>query len=269
MNNPSSQAILFEHQFWLQILGDHGRFIFSNLSPKEKDEINRAYSFITTFDQLLDQSRKIKAPQQIMEITSTAFQCAKELREFKLYLLSRHLMDQVDLHLPPTFLNHMVNELEEYLRIIEFFHCENSLPCMHPLHHELLWVKDAQGHANALLSGFDETETELKKKSNEFLKQFRDLYDKAVELNGYLRTGIKEFPALCRYNSEVEIKILMFREFLCELRQLYTTKEGLGTIVPLIPDHMLREECYFLIKLSEVSNVNMPDCDPTRLRFEG
>lgn len=42
MNNPSSQAIWFEHQFWLQILGDHGRFIFSNLSPEEKDEINRA-----------------------------------------------------------------------------------------------------------------------------------------------------------------------------------------------------------------------------------
>ncbi|MCC5468106.1 DUF2935 domain-containing protein [Pelosinus baikalensis] len=88
--------------FWLQILGDHGRFIFSNLSPEEKDEINRAYSFIATFDQLLDQARKIKAPQQIMEITSTAFQCAKELREFKLHLLSRHLMDQIDLHLPPT-----------------------------------------------------------------------------------------------------------------------------------------------------------------------
>ncbi|MCC5468105.1 DUF2935 domain-containing protein [Pelosinus baikalensis] len=140
---------------------------------------------------------------------------------------------------------------------------------MHPLHHELLWVKDAQGHANALLSGFDDTEADLKKKSNEFMMHFRDLYDKAFELNGYLRTGIKEFPALCRYNSEVEIKINMFREFLCRLRELYATKEGLGTIVPLTPDHMLREECYFLMKLSEVSNVNMPDCDPTKDRFEG
>lgn len=86
-----------------------------------------------------------------MEITSTAFQCAKELREFKLHLLSRHLMDQIDIHLPPTFLNHMVNELDEYLGILDLLHCKSVLPCMHPLHHELLWVKDAQGHANALI----------------------------------------------------------------------------------------------------------------------
>jgi len=155
------------------------------------------------------------------------------------------------------------------MRILSFVRCEQILPCMHPLHHELLWVKDAQGHAIALSSGLDDTEADLKKQSDEFMKQFRDLYDKAVEFNGYLRTGINEFPALCRYNSEVEIKITLFREFLYKLRELFSTKKALGSIVPLIPDHMLREECYFLIKLAEVSNVDMPDCDPTRPRFEG
>lgn len=269
IRNPSNQHILFEHLFWLQILGDHGRFIFNNLSPKEEKEMNRAYGFIKTFDQLLDQARKVKTSQQVLELTNAAFDYTNELREFKLHLLSRHLTNKIELHLPPTFLNHMVNELEEYLRVLELLRCENILPCMHPLHHELLWVKDAQGHASAIACGLDETEADLKKRSDDFRKHFQGLYDKAVELNGYLRTGLEEFPALCRYHCEVEVKINMFREFLCKLRELFTTKEGLGTLVPLTLDHMLREECYFLTKLSDVSNVQIPDCDPTRPRFEG
>jgi hypothetical protein len=30
------EEALFEHRFWLQILGDHARFILNALSPKEK-----------------------------------------------------------------------------------------------------------------------------------------------------------------------------------------------------------------------------------------
>lgn len=267
--SSNSEAILFEHLFWLQVLGDHARFIFSNLSPKEEDEIRIANGFLLKFDQLLNEAHEVVKPRDLMDLTNAAFETAKKLREFKLHLLSRHLTQIFDFHLPPTFINHMVNELEEYLQILEYYFCKKMVPCMHPLHHELLWVKDAQGHANALTSGFDDTETELKKKSNEFMKEFRNLYDKAVELHGYLRTELTEFPALCRYNFEVQEKIDLFREFLCYLREIYTSREGLGSIVPLIPDHMLREECYFLIKLSEVSNITEPDCDPTRPRFEG
>lgn len=35
-------AALLEHRFWLQILGDHARFLYHSLSPSEKGEIERA-----------------------------------------------------------------------------------------------------------------------------------------------------------------------------------------------------------------------------------
>ena len=47
------QVALFEHRFWLQILGDHSRFILNALSPTETKEIQIAENFIPIFDQLL------------------------------------------------------------------------------------------------------------------------------------------------------------------------------------------------------------------------
>lgn len=54
------QAAGFEHGFWLQILGDHARFIHDSLAPQEKQEIEQTRYFIQVFDQLL-RSIAIKA----------------------------------------------------------------------------------------------------------------------------------------------------------------------------------------------------------------
>ena len=33
-------------------------------------------------------------------------------------------------------------------------------------------------------------------------------------------------------------------------------------------NHMIREECYYLTKLSMVSHIKNPECDPTKSRIE-
>jgi hypothetical protein len=60
----------------------------------------------------------------------------------------------------------------------------------------------------------------------------------------------------------------MFQAFLCELEELRLTDELLGTLSPLMADHMSREECYYLMKLSEVTDVKDPNCYPTKPRVE-
>jgi hypothetical protein len=60
----------------------------------------------------------------------------------------------------------------------------------------------------------------------------------------------------------------MFQAFLCELEELRLTDELLGTLSPLMADHMSREECYYLMKLSEVTDVKAPNCYPTKPRVE-
>ena len=55
--------------------------------------------------------------------------------------------------------------------------------------------------------------------------------------------------------------------FLKELEELELSDELLSRIDPLMPDHMLREECYYLLKLSQSGSVPQPDCDPAKPRI--
>ena len=89
-------------------------------------------------------------------------------------------------------------------------------------------------------------------------------------MNGYLRTHIKDFPSLNRLNKQVEISMTSFKDFLEELRDERTIGQILGTLFPLMADHMSREECYYLWKLTQTAGLSKkPDCDPVRARIEG
>lgn len=262
------QTVLFEHRFWLQILGDHSRFIFNSLSPAETEDVFQARQFMQLFDRLLNQSWLVCSSAQLDELTNCAYEFASNIRCFKLDLLRRHLAGEIRTASSPTFFNHMVNEVEEYLRILECLLAKQTPAMVHPVHHHLLWVLDAEGHAASLARGVDMAETQLKEKSEVFTTSFKELYLKAVELKGYLRTGIEQFPALTHYNSQVEKEILLFNEFLCKLLELMSSKKALGILTPLTPDHFLREQCYFLTKLAQVAEITLPECDPTRPRIE-
>lgn len=93
------EQALFEHRFWLQILGDHSRFIFNSLSPVENLDVQAANKFIEVFDQLLSQARALCSLTELNELTGYAFDYAKKLRCFKLDLLRRHLVDKIAISL--------------------------------------------------------------------------------------------------------------------------------------------------------------------------
>ncbi|PZE20993.1 DUF2935 domain-containing protein [Paenibacillus xerothermodurans] len=262
-------AALYEHRFWLQVLGDHARFIKNALSLHEGEEIMRADCFIRSMDQLLEQSRREVAPAQLKEITQAAFQRAQEIRAFKLHLLERQLTGKIGFLLTPTFVNHMVNEVEEYLRILAFLQAGEPVPVFDEIHHHLVWLADATGHAAAITGNLDMTEKRLMDMSRTFEQHFQDYYLKAVELAGYMRTNLSKFPALSRFNEEVELEMALFKQFLRELESLALTKEVLAVLSPLMADHMAREECYYLTKLAQVSEIKPPNCDPTKPRTDG
>lgn len=201
-------------------------------------------------------------------LAARAFQQAQALRNFKLELLNAHLTVGIQSSLSPTFYNHMVNEAEEYLRILSSLLAGQQPPLLNPLHYHLLWLKDAEGHANGLSVRLDDTERELIQQSDSFRLLFNQYYNKAVEFSGYLRTGNSDFPALARLNLDVETTMRNFRGFLLSLAETVQSKTVLSVLTLLIPDHMDREECYYLNKLARVSQVKPEDCDPARPRVE-
>ncbi len=74
-----------------------------------------------------------------------------------------------------------------------------------------------------------------------------------MELAGYLRSNIQSFPALTRFNKDVEIEMTLFKTFLRELEEMELSAEVLGTFTAPMADHMWREEQYYLSKLAQAS----------------
>lgn len=256
----------FEHRFWLQILGDHARFIYNALSPNEMKDIQLAMEYINHFDVLLQQSRMKEVV--LSEFNKQAFAAVESLRTYKLDLLDRLLIGGLKIGLTPTFINHMLNELDEYINILTNLLEGNPVPKFSSLHHDLLWLPDAAGHAASIAMDLDSVEKRLIKKSEKFEKHFNAFYLKAIEMTGYFRTMRKHYPALSKFHEDVNMEMVVFMAFLTELEEMGLSEELLSRINPLVPDHMYREECYYLLKLSQSGSVQPPNCDPAKPRLE-
>jgi hypothetical protein len=262
------EAAWFEHRFWLQILGDHSRFIHSSLSQKESQDIQTAQQYITAFDQLLEQARSESTNDQLTSLTNQALSLTKEFRRFKLYLLQKLLFGRLAIGLTPTFINHMVNELEEYLRILTELAAGRQVPQFQAIHHDLLWLPDAAGHAAAIAADLDAVEKRLIQKSKQFEVHFQQLYMKSIEMAGYLRTQLNDFPAYRRFHLDIDLEMKLFTAFLQEIERMELSAEVLDRIQPLMPDHMMREESYYLSKLASLGMVADPNCQPDKPRME-
>lgn len=261
--------ILSEHRFWLQVMGDHARFIFFSLAPNEIEYLQRVQDFIIDYDELLEKANTASGYDELENITKQAYQLTLNFREFLLLLLSHTLSSEIRIYLSSTFINDMLNELEEYLTVLSLLQAKDSI-LFHPLHYHLLWLADAAGHAAAIASNLDPVERDLIDKSGYFESQFIDLLFKSTIMNGYIRTQLNNFPALDRLNKEVETIITLFKDFLAEIRDQRINGQILGNLFPLMADHMAREECYYLWKLSQTAGVTRrPDCDPASPRIEG
>lgn len=261
------ENILTEHRFWLQIMGDHSRFIFFSLSPIETEHLQRSQDFIISFDQILEQVNNSTSNEELELINKQIQPLILQFRDYKLLLLSLTLTSNIKIHLSSSIINDMVNELEEYLTILHIIQSNNKI-LFHSLHYHLLWLTDAIGHAATVLANLDFTEKDLIDKASIYEMQFADLLLKSKMMYGCLRTQLEDFPSLHRLNKQAETLVISFKDFLENLRDQRMDGQVLGTLSPLMADHMAREECYYLWKLSQTAGLTKrPDCDPSKPRI--
>ncbi|WP_078380383.1 DUF2935 domain-containing protein [Sutcliffiella halmapala] len=258
----------FEQLFWMQVFGDHARFFIDTLAAKEEEDVKKALYFKKEYDKWYEASKRL-TESNVQEQLKETKNLTDQLRAFKLSIIRRQLEGKISINLPPTFINHMVNELEEYLNVHQYLEKGESPPIFHELHHHLVWLLDAAGHAQGINDSLDMVEHKIKMKSFDFVNDFKEFYVKAVELAGYLRANVESFPALNRMNKEVKLEIELFMVFLDEIKELQLTDQLLGTFSVIMADHMAREECYYLMKLAQSTATHKPDCDPTQPRIEG
>ncbi|MDF2630466.1 MAG: hypothetical protein K0R39_4297 [Symbiobacteriaceae bacterium] len=275
---------LRENWFWSSIFRDHAAFIFDNLAPDQEQLARWAQGFKQRFDQLhtdaaqmaqgaglqgpagsyalagrpaeqpldgLQGNELLRLEQQAQRLSTALLEQLGSLKSFKEDLIQRKLDCKVKLALGPVLLSHMVTEAEEAQRILGRVRQMAPLPpAMQALHHHLVWLPDAAGHAAALHNGADGVEKQIQTITADFRETFNGMHIKALELYSMLRVAPRMVGALRRLNRDAVGQIGLFRAFLTELREHLEDYEVLSVnLMPAMADHMLREELYYTEKI--------------------
>jgi hypothetical protein len=288
MNNPQAPIVdtLREVWFWSGVFRDHATFIHDGLAPDQAHYVHWAREFQRSFAELHTEVQQLaeaagipgpagsyavrdrppEAPlsslqgqelsrfeQQSRRLADAVLGKLDSLKAFKEDLLQNKLECRVRLGLGPSLLLHMIMEAEEAQRTLGPAPVVQQLPpSLQALHHHLIWLPDAAGHAAALHGDLDGVERELLRSTANFQEIFQGMHIKALELYSMLRIAPRMVGALRRLNRDSMFEIGVFRAFLAELREHLEGCEVLGALVPLFPDHMLREELYYTEKLLAV-----------------
>lgn len=256
LGNIREQGI-FEERFWMEIFGDHARFINQALTINAQQELEQARAFIRLFDMLADWANVRPHEGELLKLHKEALEAAHQLKAFKLRLLNKKISGSFEFRLPPTYLYHMVAEAEEGIRVISALAEGEQLPKKHVFQHPLVWLEDQDTdiHTDSLDANPGLREKELKALIKESSGHLQWMYMKAVELAGYVRTRMQEFPTLHRFNIRMDIEMVLFLKLKKVWREMDIHFETLGTLRPLLIDHMAREECYYLLKLFQTTTL--------------
>lgn len=249
-------------------MGDHARFIKGSLNPDQANSVLVAANFIEVYDRLLEKTRQLPSIKE--PLLKEVLQITLSFRDFKRELLADRLRNMPVTSLAPAFYNHMLNELEDFLRVLADIEAGTEGPGS-ILGQHLLWSLDAAAHAAALGAGLDKVEYRLRNIALNYETSFDHLYLKIVEITGYYRSCPPSVePVLEAYNGEMTEVMREFMKYLENLRIGITQHKIGGRLLPLHPDHMYREECYYLHKIAECQpGIAIPDCDPGRPRIAG
>lgn len=248
-----------EIEFWTEIMRDHGMFQYDNLSPSEEEAITTAKYFMDKFSELNLEIKNMPnniPPTQMDNIISKNIDELNKFISFKQELLSRLLKCAIKLKLTPTFINHMINEAMEYYRVLGITLQRVAFnPVLENIRLHKTWLRDASGHAAAIASDLDPVETKLVKTAQKFQKKFDALSIKAFELYPmYERTSLQD-GIIAYFNKEIEDEITQFIGFLNYVKDLRLNCKVLGVLQPIIPDHMIREENYYLYRIKAIYNL--------------
>lgn len=242
-------------RFWTGIMRDHGEFILTSLSYNEQEAIRLANYYKEAFSALHEQSKTIRENDAaaLNQLLSQSMNLLLNFISFKKLLLARQLTCRLNSSLPPTFYNHMINEAIEFHNTIVRMQ-SNVQPnrLLENLELNKLWITDAAGHAAIIACDLDPTEKIFINEAQEFERAFNWLSLKTEELSKMLvRTGLSN-GNLELLNEQAKKKLEEFICFLARIRDLKAGCKILGILKLLTPDHMLREENYYLQELAGI-----------------
>lgn len=244
----------FENQFWLTVFRDHTFFILSSLAPNETELIQTAKGFHQEALARLESLDRLQTDGEWRVFSLEMTEYAARLISFKQLLLDNMLACKITLHLPPSLVDHMVREAEEYIQTITRMIQGTPLKgAALALHESELWIPDGSGHAALIRSNVDPQEEDVFESAHHWKSEFDKLNLALQELKTKLRSGVRWVPTLERLMELTATQFVLFRQYLEHLEEMVAECRVLGDLKPLFMDHMARETTYFLEKLERAT----------------
>lgn len=238
---------------------DHALFQYTGLSPKETEAIAKTQQFYNWFNDLYNSNKDLpeeQNPETIPNLIAENKTAVVQFTQFKKSLLEKLMSCQIELAIEPSFLNHQINEAMEYYRFLCI--ADESLRVNKVLENIRLhkvWLPDASGHAKFIASQLDGVEGIYIDEAMDFVYRFDGLFKKAYEMYLMYERSAQRNGELAHFNHEVELLIKNFIVFLENIEKLKEDCKifSSGTFNPLVPNHMIREEKYYLYRIKEIT----------------
>lgn len=132
-------ATLVAHEgaFWFEVLSDHTDFIHDALSPDSTALARRVEQARASLQRLQVEARAMLSGAALPESLETmrrGLAAATELRDLKHQILQAQLDCRLTIGLPPTFVQHTINEAEEAMRTFRHLAEDGEPPAPQPHH---------------------------------------------------------------------------------------------------------------------------------------
>lgn len=186
----------FEHSFWLSVLRDHTDFIRQSLSPLEQEAIAQANRLHQEALLLIEQFAHVKGVEEMRTFSLRMVESTTRLLHFKQMLLDRQLAGEITVHLPPSLLDHMIREGQEYLQVIaQLLHGRYLEGAPLAIHEANLWLSDGSVHAALIRNYVDPQEQDIFESAHKWKTEFDALYLHLQEMQTKLRTNVRWTPS--------------------------------------------------------------------------
>lgn len=244
----------------LRILQDHMIFI----DKRSKIYANEANQYL---NRILQLKREVTYPIRPEKINNQVIDVIEDVRNFKRNILADLLSGPPQIQLPPTFISHMLNELEKFRFMFYYFKAHGELPPVNTLNEHKLWLLDIEGHLGGIHDNLDAVEKLLRKRLCKQQKVFKALHAKTLEFIGYIKHGVVGGNHLSQLDSDSSQAVMVYLNLVREVLQFRDSNLALGTIDSHMLLHMIFEEIYYL-RLLTVAAQNYDPLPDTQMKLD-
>jgi hypothetical protein len=129
--------------FWTTIMRDHSEFFLLTFSSKEVEYIEKVKEYKKIFIQLGNELKKDSTLSD--SIIEHIYNTVVDFIGFKQEVLGKLILCDIELNMPPTFVNHMINEAMEFLRTLKNVKIKTFInPIEENIMIHKLWLPDLQ-----------------------------------------------------------------------------------------------------------------------------